>query len=71
MNEKNEIRKFIMEHIDKEECDYMCDDEVFDCCACSNFEICRMTAEMRRDDEFAKSMDYGGYNTEEDFWEQM
>ena len=71
MNEKNEMKILIKEYINKEECDYMCDDEVFNCDECSNFEECYMKSCERCEIEFATSIDYGGYNTIDDFWEQI
>ena len=61
----------IREYITEKECNYECGYEVFDCKSCSNFEECYMKAEIRCDADFAESVDYGGYNTAEDFWEQF
>lgn len=69
MNE--EKMELIKEYITEEECTFDCDNEVFDCESCSNFDECYMKAEIRCNTEFAESVDYGGYNTEEEFWEQI
>lgn len=61
----------IREYITEEECNFECDDEMFDCKLCSNFEECYLKAEIRCNTDFAESVDYGGYNTAEDFWEQF
>lgn len=75
MDEKNHLKNLIMEHIDVAECEYMCDDEVFNCNLCSNLEMCRLTAEMRCNEDlndiFVESINYGGYDSAEDFWEQL
>lgn len=67
----DEKKNLIRDYITKEECDYMCDDARFNCDSCSCFEECYMKSCERCNDEFAKSINYGGYNTEEDFWEQI
>lgn len=69
MNEKNEMKQLIMEHISKEECAYLCDDEEFNCEECSCFEKCYMKSCERCDIEFAESVEYGRYNTIDEFWE--
>lgn len=68
MEEKMDL---IKEYITEEECSCECDYEVFDCKSCSNFEECYMKAEIKCNTDFAESIDYGGYNTAEDFWEQF
>lgn len=71
MNEKNEMKNLILEYITETECNYECDDIVFNCCSCSCFEDCYMKSCERCNTEFAESVDYSGYNTTEDFWEQF
>lgn len=63
--------ELIKEYITEEECMFDRDNEIFDCESCSNFDECYMKAEIRCNTEFAESVDYGGYNTEEEFWEQI
>ena len=66
-----EKKNWIKEYITKEECNYMCDDIVFDCEHCSCSEDCYMRACDRCDNELADSVAFGGYNTEDEFWEQI
>lgn len=66
-----EKKDLIEEYITEKECEYMCDDELFNCDFCSNLEECYMKSCERCDIEFAESVDYGGYDNEEDFWEQF
>lgn len=61
----------IKEYISEKECEYMTDDLLFDCNSCSCFEDCYMKSCEKCNSEFAESINYGGYNTEEDFWEQI
>ena len=67
----NEKKNLIKDYITKEECGYMCDDILFNCPTCSCFEECYMKSCERCNIEFADSVGYGGYNTIEDFWEQI
>ena len=67
----NEKERLIRDYITKEECYCLCDsEELFDCASCSCFDECYMKAEIKCDIEFAESVDFGGYNTAEEFWEQ-
>lgn len=66
-----EKKDLIKEYITKEECDYMSDDSLFNCFSCSCLEECYMKSCERCNSEFAESVNYGGYNTEDDFWEQI
>lgn len=67
----DEKKRLIKDNISEEECSYMCDDEPFNCVSCSCLEECCMKAEIRCDSDFAASINYGGYDTEETFWEQI
>ena len=71
MNEMNEKKIFIKEYISENECNYMCDDTVFNCESCSCFEDCYLESCIRCDEELANDVNYSGYNTEEEFWEQI
>lgn len=71
MNVTNEKKSLIKDYITEEECNYMCDSAMFKCESCGNFEECYMKADTKCNIEFAKNVGYGGYNTEEDFWEQL
>lgn len=67
----NEKKRLIMEYITESECHCICDDKLFDCESCSSFEECYMNAEFKCNDIFAKSINYGVHNNEEEFWEQL
>lgn len=71
MNDKNEMKRLIIEYISEDECDSMCDDEVFNCEECSCREECYMKSCERCNMEFAEMVGYGGYNTIDEFWEQI
>ena len=66
-----EEKSLIRDHITEDECNYMTDDTLFNCDSCSCFEECYMKSCERCNSEFAESVEYGGYNTAEDFWEQI
>lgn len=68
----DEKKSLIKEYITEDECNYMYDGEIlFDCLSCSCFEECYAKSCERCNSEFVKSIDYGGYNSEESFWEQF
>lgn len=67
----NEKKIFIKEYITENECNYMCDNTTFDCDSCSCVEDCYLVSCARCDSEFANNINYGGYDTEETFWEQI
>lgn len=66
-----EKKELIVEYITENECNFMRDELPFDCESCSCFEECYMKSCERCDEEFAESVNYGGYDTAEDFWEQI
>ena len=43
----------------------------FDCKSCSELETCYFKASTKSNHEFAESIDYGGYDSEEEFWENL
>lgn len=45
--------------------------ENFNCKNCSELEECYYKASTKSSHEFAKSIDYGGYDSEEEFWENL
>lgn len=52
--------------------DYVdCDFDDYNCKDCSFKEDCYMQAIANCNYEFAKSIDYGGYDTEEEFWDNL
>ena len=50
------------------ECEY---DENYNCKECSELEGCYYKAFTKSAREFAESIGYGGYDSEEEFWEQL
>lgn len=61
----------ITDYISKRECeeDFIGND--YDCINCENIEECYMEANSRCNSEFAENINYGGCDTEEEFWEQL
>ena len=43
----------------------------YDCKNCPELEICYHKASVQSSHEFAKSLNYGGYDTEEEFWDNL
>ena len=41
------------------------------CRKCCHLEDCYYIAKQREDSEWAESINYGGYDTEEEFWEHL
>lgn len=70
-NEMNEKKKLIMEYITKTECQYMCDENLYQCESCSSIEECFTVAHLECICEFAEVVDYGGYDNVEDFLVQL
>ena len=50
------------------ECEY---DENFNCKECSELEECYYKASTKSEHEFAESVNNGGYDSEEEFWENL
>jgi hypothetical protein len=50
---------------------YDCDIDSYDCINCSEIEFCYIQANTKCNSEYARSIDYGGYDTEEEFWENL
>ena len=44
---------------------------LYNCVSCSSFNECRMKVEIKCGSDFASSINFSGYNTEDDFWEQI
>lgn len=42
-----------------------------ECLTCGEIEFCHSIAVQKMTHEFAESINYGGYDTEEEFWEQI
>ena len=64
-NMRNKM-SYLKNNINKYECD-----ENYDCKKCCKIEECYYLAIQREDSSYAKSLDYGGYDTEEEFWDQI
>lgn len=62
----NEMVELIEEELS--ECEL---DNDFNCRDCCDLENCYVKASIKSSHEFAKSLDYGGYDTEEEFWENL
>jgi len=58
------MEDFIKDYIDCENGDY-------DCKNCSNNDECYMEANAICNHEFAESIGYGGYDSEDEFWESL
>jgi hypothetical protein len=56
------IRSYQIEYEDCGQCN---------CEKCCFLEDCFYKARQAEDSEWAKLLDYGGYDTEEEFWEQL
>lgn len=65
-NNISDMKDLIMEEFSKCEIN-----ENFLCEKCSELEQCYVKAASKASHEFAKSLDYGGYDTEEEFWENL
>lgn len=61
-NEMNHLKDYINEY----ECN-----ECYDCQNCQDVKECYYLATQRENTAYAESLDYGGYDTEEEFWEQI
>ena len=62
----NEMVELIKEELP--ECEF---DNDFNCISCCDLEDCYVKASTKFTHEFAKSLDYGGYDSEEEFWENL
>lgn len=73
MNEemKEEMKYLIRDYVSEDECEVNNDGVLYGCKTCNNFEECYMDSNTRCNGEYAESINYGGYNNEEDFWGQL
>ena len=62
----NEMAELIQDELP--ECEY---DENFNCKKCSELEECYYKASTKSAHEFAESVNNGGYDSEEEFWENL
>lgn len=67
----SEKKILILDYITEEECSFENDAEIFDCASCSSIEDCYLKSCERCNSEYVKSIEYGGYHTEEMFWESI
>ena len=66
------MSSFIKEYLTKSDCNMVSGGgNNFNCEHCGCIEICYGIANMRCISEFAERLNYGGYNTEEEFWENL
>ena len=73
MNEemKEDMKYLIMDYINEDECQENNDGVLYGCEICSNFEECYINANMECNIEYAESINYGGYDSAEEFWEEL
>lgn len=62
----NEMVELVKEELPT--CEY---NNNFKCKDCSELEICYFKASTKSAHEFAQSLDYGGHDSEEEFWENL
>ena len=69
--ELESMADLIIDYISKRECKEDLIGNDYDCVNCGNIEECYMEANSRCNSEFAESINYGGYDLEEEFWENL
>ena len=69
--ELESIADLITDYISKRECKEDLIGNDYDCVNCRNIEECYMEANSRCNSEWAESINYGGYDSEEEFWENL
>ena len=69
--ELESMADLIIDYISKRECKEDLIGNDYDCVNCGNIEECCMEANSRCNSEFAESINYGGYDSEEEFWENL
>lgn len=69
--ELESMADLITDYISKRECKEDLIGNDYDCVNCGNIEECYMEANSRCNSEFAESINYGGYDSEEEFWENL
>lgn len=69
--ELESMADLITDYISKRECKEDLIGTDYDCVNCGNIEECYMEANSRCNSEFAESINYGGYDSEEEFWENL
>ena len=61
-----EMKELIVDELP--ECEF---DNNFRCEKCSELEQCYYKASTKSSHEFTESLDYGGYDSEDEFWENL
>ena len=69
--ELESMADLITDYISKRECKEDLIGNDYDCVNCGNIEECYMEANSRCNSEFAESINYGGYDSEEEFLENL
>lgn len=69
--ELESMADLITDYIFKRECKEDLIGNDYDCVNCGNIEECYMEANSRCNSEWAESINYGGYDSEDEFWEQL
>ena len=69
--ELESMADLIIYYISKRECKEDLIGNDYDCVNCGNIEECYMESNSRCNSEFAESINYGGYDSEEEFWENL
>ena len=69
--ELESMADLIIDYISKRECKEDLIGNDYDCVNCGNIEECYMEANSHCNSEFAESINYGGYDSEEEFWENL
>ena len=69
--ELESMADLITDYISKRECKEDLIGYDYDCVNCINIEECYMEANSRCNSEWAESINYGGYDSEEEFWENL
>ena len=63
--------ELMQEYLTDSDCERISGGNNFECENCEYKEECYSLANQRCNSEFAESVNYGGCNSEEEFWEQL
>lgn len=69
--ELESMADLITDYISERECTDDLIGNDYDCVNCGNIEECYMEANSRCNNEWAESINYGGYDSEDEFWENL
>lgn len=70
-DELESMSDLITDYISKRECSEDLIGNNYNCIQCDNIETCYIIANSRCNSEFAENINYGGYDSEEEFWEAL